>query len=35
MLPGVMSFCAAAARLGQSLTGGMEQPLTIARALRR
>ena len=31
MLPGVMSFCAAAARLGQSLTGGMEQPLTIAR----
>ena len=30
MLPGVMSFCAAAARLGQSLTGGMEQPLTIA-----
>ena len=31
MLPGVTSFCAAAARLGQSLTGGMEQPLTIAR----
>ena len=30
MLPGVTSFCAAAARLGQSLTGGMEQPLTIA-----
>lgn len=27
---GVPSFCAAAARLGQSLTGGMEQPLTIA-----
>ena len=30
MLPGVTSFCAVAARLGQSLTGGMEQPLTIA-----
>ena len=30
MLPGVTSFCAAAARLGQALTGGMEQPLTIA-----
>lgn len=30
MLPGVPSFCAAAARLGQPLTGGMEQPLTIA-----
>ena len=29
-IPGVPSFCAAAARLGQSLTGGMEQPLTIA-----
>ena len=29
MVPGVTSFCAAAARLGQSLTGGMEQPLTI------
>ena len=27
MLPGVTSFCAAAARLGQSLTGGMEQTL--------
>ena len=30
MIPGVTSFCAAAARLGQPLTGGMEQPLTIA-----
>ena len=30
MIPGVPSFCAAAARLGQSLTGGMEAPLTIA-----
>lgn len=30
MIPGVPSFCAAAARLGQSLTGGMERPLTIA-----
>mgnify|MGYP002518977387 FL=1 len=30
MLPGVPSFCAAAARLGQPLTGGMEEPLTIA-----
>lgn len=29
-IPGVPSFCAVAARLGQSLTGGMEQPLTIA-----
>lgn len=29
-IAGVPSFCAAAARLGQSLTGGMEQPLTIA-----
>lgn len=29
-VPGVPSFCAAAARLGCSLTGGMEQPLTIA-----
>ena len=29
-IPGVPSFCAAAARLGQDLTGGMEQPLTIA-----
>ena len=29
-IPGVPSFCAAAARLGQSLTGGMEAPLTIA-----
>lgn len=28
-IAGVPSFCAAAARLGQSLTGGMEQPLTI------
>ena len=30
MIPGVPSFCAAAARLGQPLTDGMEQPLTIA-----
>lgn len=30
MIPGVPSFCAAAARLNQPLTGGMEQPLTIA-----
>ena len=30
MLAGVPSFCAAAARLNQSLTSGMEQPLTIA-----
>lgn len=29
MLAGVPSFCAAAARLNQSLTSGMEQPLTI------
>ena len=29
-IPGVPSFCAAAARLGQDLTGGMNQPLTIA-----
>lgn len=29
-VPGVPSFCAAAARLGQPLTGGMEAPLTIA-----
>lgn len=29
-IAGVPSFCAVAARLGQSLTGGMEQPLTIA-----
>lgn len=29
-IAGVPSFCAAAARLVQSLTGGMEQPLTIA-----
>lgn len=29
-IPGVPSFCAAAARLGRDLTGGMEQPLTIA-----
>ena len=29
-IAGVPSFCAAAARLDQSLTGGMEQPLTIA-----
>ena len=29
-IPGVPSFCAAAARLGQPLTGGMEAPLTIA-----
>lgn len=29
-IAGVPSFCAAAARLGQSLTDGMEQPLTIA-----
>lgn len=29
-IAGVPSFCAAAARLGRSLTGGMEQPLTIA-----
>ena len=29
-IAGMPSFCAAAARLGQSLTGGMEQPLTIA-----
>lgn len=29
-IAGVPSFCAAAARLGQSLTGGMEQPLIIA-----
>ena len=29
-IPGVPSFCAAAARLGQPLTGGMEEPLTIA-----
>ncbi len=28
-IAGVPSFCAAAARLGQSLTDGMEQPLTI------
>lgn len=30
MIPGVPSFCAAAARLNQPLTGGMERPLTIA-----
>lgn len=30
MLAGVPSFCASAARLNQSLTGGMNQPLTIA-----
>lgn len=30
MLAGVPSFCAAAARLNQSLTSGMERPLTIA-----
>lgn len=30
MLAGVPSFCAAAARLNQPLTGGMEQPLIIA-----
>ena len=29
-IPGVPSFCAAAARLGQPMTGGMEAPLTIA-----
>ena len=29
-IPGVPSFCAAAARLGQPLTGGMEALLTIA-----
>lgn len=29
-IAGVPSFCAAAAALGQSLTGGMEAPLTIA-----
>ena len=29
-IAGVPSFCAAAARLDQSLTGGMEQPLMIA-----
>lgn len=29
-IPGVPSFCAAAARLDKSLTGGMERPLTIA-----
>lgn len=29
-IAGVPSFCEAAARLGCSLTGGMEQPLTIA-----
>lgn len=29
-VPGVPSFCAAAARLGQPMTGGMEAPLTIA-----
>ena len=30
MAAGVPSFCAAAARLNQSLTGGMDEPLTIA-----
>lgn len=30
MIPGVPSFCAAAAALNRPLTGGMEQPLTIA-----
>lgn len=30
MAAGVPSFCAAAARLNQSLTGGMDAPLTIA-----
>lgn len=30
MLAGVPSFCASAARLNQSLTAGMDQPLTIA-----
>lgn len=30
MLAGVPSFCAAAARLNQSLTAGMDEPLTIA-----
>ena len=29
MIPGVTSFCAAAARLGRPLTGGMEEPLCI------
>lgn len=32
MAPGVPSFCAAAARLNQPLTGGMDSPLTIAPA---
>lgn len=31
-IAGVPSFCAAAARLGRSLTGGMDEPLTIAPA---
>lgn len=31
MAAGVPSFCAAAARLNQPLTGGMDAPLTIAR----
>lgn len=30
MVAGVPSFCAAAARLGRPLTGGMDEPLTIA-----
>ena len=29
MIPGVTSFCAAAARLGRPLNGGMEEPLCI------
>lgn len=32
MIPGVTSFCAAAARLGRPLTGGMEEPLCIVPA---
>ena len=34
MAAGVPSFCAAAARLNQSLTGGMDAPLTIAPGSR-
>lgn len=30
MVPGVPSFCAAAAALDRPLTGGMDQPLTVA-----
>ena len=34
MAAGVPSFCAAAARLNQPLTGGMDAPLTIAPGSR-